>query len=133
MNPLLQSFLGGSLIGLASVLLMLFNGRISGISGIFSGAIFFKKNDFIWRYCFLAGLILSPIILKFFGFSYKVSVGGNLFLIILAGFLVGFGTNLSGGCTSGHGVCGISRLSKRSFISTICFMFFAIVTATILH
>lgn len=124
-----SALIGGSLIGLSAVILLWLNGRIAGISGIFHGLYPLKKNDFLWRILFLAGLIIGSWIyylLPQIHFTprthYPVS------LLLLAGFLVGIGTKLSGGCTSGHGVCGIARMSLRSLIATIIFFIFGLLT-----
>ncbi len=115
--------IGGALIGLSAVLLMWFNGRIAGISGILQGAVFSRGAERSWRLAFVAGLVLG-------GALYVLVTGGTLltregvspWLIVGAGLLVGVGTRLGSGCTSGHGVCGIGRLSPRSLLATLTFM-----------
>ncbi|MEO1596040.1 MAG: YeeE/YedE family protein [Pseudomonadota bacterium] len=115
--------IGGALIGLAAVLLMWLNGRIAGISGILQGAAFSRGAERSWRLAFVAGLVLG-------GALYLLVTDGTLltregvspWLIVTAGLLVGVGTRLGSGCTSGHGVCGISRLSPRSLVATLSFM-----------
>lgn len=114
---------GGILIGLAASALMLFSGRIAGISGIFGGLLSPKPGDFGWRAAFVAGIvvgggILSAVRPDLFG----VGVERSLIAIALGGLLVGFGTRLGSGCTSGHGVCGIARLGPRSIVATLTFM-----------
>ena len=115
--------IGGVLIGLAATLLMLLNGRIAGISGIFAGCLLSGKDDRSWRIAFIVGLILAPLCADLLGYplptpQMPVSWG----TIIAAGLLVGLRTRMAGGCTSGHGVCGIARLSVRSFAATVIFM-----------
>ena len=105
--------IGGALIGLAAVLLMLSTGRIAGISGIFSGLLNLRGEDKGWRVAFIAGLILAPVIAGFVGHGMAPPrLPANWAVIIAAGLLVGFGTRLGGGCTSGHGICGIGRDRK---------------------
>jgi uncharacterized membrane protein YedE/YeeE len=115
--------LGGLLIGLAAVLLMAFNGRIAGVSGIFSGVVFASAGDKLWRLLFVVGLILGPVIYGFMASEpIPFTITPSWSLIVLGGLLVGFGTRLGSGCTSGHGVCGLSRLSIRSLAAVIIFM-----------
>jgi uncharacterized protein len=124
--------IGGALIGLAAVLLMLSTGRIAGMSGIFSGLLNLRGEDKGWRIAFLAGLILTPVIAGFIGHGMSPpKLPSSWLVIVVAGLLVGFGTRLGGGCTSGHGICGIARLSPRSIAATIVFMVTAIVTVAI--
>jgi hypothetical protein len=130
-----ESFVGGAIIGLASVLMMLMFGRIAGISGILGTALDFPKNDTLWRYAFLFGIISSGFI--FSPFIDKSLLSNSLdykyvFIIMLAGLLVGFGTRLGSGCTSGHGICGISRLSMRSVLATATFLLSGVVTVLIM-
>ena len=118
---------GGALIGLAAVLLMLLAGRIAGVSGIFGGCLDLGTGDKGWRLAFIAGLILAPLTGNLVGFAAPVPEMPESFIVIVAaGLLVGFGTRLGGGCTSGHGVCGIARLSPRSIAATGIFMITAI-------
>lgn len=122
---------GGSLIGLAVTLMLLFNGRVTGISGIVNEAFVSRPKDGHWRLAFLAGLILGGLILNFINPGvFENTSGRNLIMLTAAGFLVGFGTVMGGGCTSGHGICGISRLSPRSVIATVIFIFFGILSVT---
>jgi uncharacterized membrane protein YedE/YeeE len=115
--------IGGALIGLAAVLLMLLTGRIAGISGIFGGCLSFETGDKGWRIAFIAGLILAPLTGALAGVPIPYpEMPSNWIVIVAAGLLVGFGTRLGGGCTSGHGVCGIARLSPRSIAATAIFM-----------
>lgn len=113
---------GGLLVGIAAALLLLFNGRIAGISGIFGGLFNTSTKDRAWRLAFVAGLILSPIFWKLFGQLPSTKIDAGFTVIAIAGFLVGLGTRFASGCTSGHGVCGLSRLSPRSLIATLLFM-----------
>ncbi len=114
---------GGILIGLSVTIMLLFNGRITGISSILYGLIIAKKGDWIWRLIFLIGLIAGAVLfVSIFPDSYKPRAEFSLGLLITSGFLVGFGTSLGGGCTSGHGICGIGRLSPRSIVATMVFM-----------
>lgn len=115
--------IGGGLIGLSAVLLMALNGRIAGISGVFSGAVFAESGDKLWRILFVLGLIGAPALWALFqGVQPPFEITGSWPLIIVGGLFVGFGTRLGSGCTSGHGVCGLSRLSPRSMASVALFM-----------
>ena len=123
---------GGMLIGCAAVLLLLANGRIAGISGIVGGLIMRTGGDVAWRLLFVVGLWWGAVVYWLVrGELFDVSVTASPGAMIVAGLLVGFGTRLSGGCTSGHGVCGIARLSSRSITATLIFMGTAIVTVFI--
>ena len=113
---------GGGLIGLAAVWLMAANGRIAGISGIIGSLIAPKGGDRPWRLAFIVGLVAAPLIYMAVGQPIDVTVPASTPLLIIAGLLVGIGTQLGSGCTSGHGVCGISRLSARGLIATVVFM-----------
>jgi uncharacterized membrane protein YedE/YeeE len=122
------ALIGGALIGLSAMLLMLLTGRIAGISGILAGCLSFTGLDRGWRVAFLAGLVASPLLAALIGVPMVNPVmPGSWPLVIVAGLLVGFGTRLGGGCTSGHGVCGIARLSPRSIVATAVFMAVAVV------
>lgn len=119
------SLSGGVLLGLASALFILLNGRILGISGILGGLIPPKRSDALWRLAFLAGLFTSPWVFKALAPSSLLSaprIDAGLILLVIAGLLVGLGTRYGSGCTSGHGVCGLARLSPRSLIATLTFM-----------
>lgn len=113
---------GGVLIGLAAALLLLFNGRIAGISGILGGLLKWTSGDKIWRLAFVVGLLAAPFAWQLFAALPTASVSDSPWLLVAAGLLVGFGSRLGSGCTSGHGVCGVSRLSPRSLIATATFM-----------
>ena len=124
--------IGGALIGLSAVLLMLSTGQIAGISGIFSGLLNVRGEDRGWRIAFLAGLILAPVIAGLIGYGMSPpKLPSNWVVIVVAGLLVGFGTRLGGGCTSGHGICGIARLSPRSIAATVVFVVTAVITVVI--
>lgn len=135
---MILALVGGSLIGIAVSLMLVFNGRVTGVSGIVSGLLPLKKSDFSfdffsWRFMFVLGLISGGVILRFTrpeSFNSE-SLNMNLYDYMIAGFLVGFGTVLGNGCTSGHGVCGLSRLSTRSLASTITFILFGIISVLI--
>jgi uncharacterized protein len=130
----LSAAIGGALIGLSAVLLMLLTGRIAGISGIFGGLLNWRGEDKGWRIAFIAGFILAPIIAGWIGHGMPPpKLPANWVIIVSAGLLVGFGTRLGGGCTSGHGICGIGRLSVRSIAATIVFMTTAVITVAITH
>jgi len=123
--------IGGTLIGLAVALLMLTTGRIAGISGIVDGLIGNAAGKG-WRAAFLAGLILAPLLARLVGFTLPTPrMPASWVVIAGAGLLVGFGTRLGGGCTSGHGVCGMARLSPRSIVATLIFMGTAMVVVAI--
>jgi uncharacterized membrane protein YedE/YeeE len=130
----ISALLGGALIGLASVLLMLLTGRIAGVSGILAGVVTRGGNDRGWRLAFIAGLIAAPLISGFVGYSLPMpQMPASWVLIAIAGLLVGFGSRLGSGCTSGHGVCGIARFSPRSLAATIIFMFTAMIVVAIMR
>ena len=127
------SLVGGLIIGLATVLFLMFNGRIAGISGIVGGLLNPRKADILWRIAFVAGLVLSPLIFDLVSFLPKVQIDANYPVLIVAGLLVGIGTRYGSGCTSGHGVCGLSRRSTRSMVATITFMLAGFVTVYIIR
>jgi uncharacterized membrane protein YedE/YeeE len=123
--------LGGMIIGLAVVIFFLFNGRLVGISGIAANALTEKDNKFD-NLLFLLGLILGPILYTLFtNQEINITISNSLILLIIAGLLVGIGTRISGGCTSGHGISGIGRFSLRSIVATITFMIVGILTVLI--
>jgi uncharacterized membrane protein YedE/YeeE len=129
----LSAAIGGALIGLAAALLMLTAGRIAGISGIVGGLVG-SAADKGWRAAFVAGLILAPLAATLAGFTFSApQMPGSWVVIIVAGLLVGFGSRLGGGCTSGHGVCGVTRLSSRSIAATLIFMGTAVVVVAIVR
>lgn len=119
----ITSALGGVLIGVAATILLMFNGRIAGISGIVAGVFPPREGDFSWRVAFVGGLLAGGVALALLlPTALRVEYAPPAGLAILAGVLVGFGTQLGAGCTSGHGVCGISRWSLRSMVATITFI-----------
>jgi uncharacterized protein len=131
----LTSLIGGALIGLASALLMLLTGRIAGISGIFGGLLPLTAGDRDWRLAFIAGLIAAPLLaaLLFGSPLPHPAMPASLAVIAIGGLLVGFGSRMGGGCTSGHGVCGVARLSARSIAATAVFMVVAIATVGVVR
>jgi hypothetical protein len=130
MNSFLYPIIGGLLIGFAAAIMMIFNGKIAGISGITRTLISHDcetNYQRYWRLLFLLGLIVGGFfIIKLFPENTSISKNLNFINMILGGLMVGIGTSFANGCTSGHGVCGLSRGSKRSFISVIIFMFFGV-------
>ena len=125
-----SAFVGGSLIGFAAFLFFAFNGRIAGVSSIASGVISKNENRFD-NILFLIGLIIGPIIYSFSGNEIVSILTNSIPLLIIGGLLVGVGTKIGSGCTSGHGVCGISRFSLRSIIATITFIITGVITVLI--
>lgn len=124
----LAALAGGLLIGLAAAAFALFNGRIAGISGIIGGLLRPRSGDMGWRSAFLIGLLAAPWLYQVFAPLPDIRIDAGNGTLILAGLLVGVGTRYGSGCTSGHGVCGISRLSPRSLVATACFMLTGFVT-----
>lgn len=116
------SLAGGMLIGLSAAVFVLFNGRIAGISGILGGLLEWPKGDVAWRVAFLAGLIGAPLVYGAVLTLPEVRIDADIPTLIIAGLLVGVGTRYGSGCTSGHGVCGLSRMSPRSLVATVAFM-----------
>ncbi|MDN6275863.1 YeeE/YedE family protein [Psychrobacter sp.] len=124
------SLVGGIILGMATVILLLGIGRIAGISGIFSSLLKPKRAE-MWQVLFIVGLVVSPVLYGLVRPLPEIAVSGSLPLLVAAGMLVGFGTRLGSGCTSGHGICGNARLSPRSMAATVTFMFFGMVTVYI--
>jgi uncharacterized membrane protein YedE/YeeE len=127
-----MSLLGGIIIGLSALLLLLSSGRVAGISGIFGGFLRMKPGETLWRFAFIAGLVAGGLLLLYlypqalnFELTYSPAA------IMCAGLLVGFGSRMGGGCTSGHGVCGIGRLSLRSIVAVVTFMATGVITAIV--
>jgi len=113
---------GGALIGFAAVMFVLLNGRIAGISGVLGGLLSPARGDIAWRVAFLLGLFAAPWLWRAVAAWPPVTIDAGTVATVGAGLLVGFGTRLGSGCTSGHGVCGLSRLSPRSLVATLTFM-----------
>jgi uncharacterized membrane protein YedE/YeeE len=125
----MMSLVGGAIIGIAVSLMLLFNGRVTGISGIIGGTLAPKSNDTFWRVTFILGLLAGGFILQFvLPEAFEINSNARTIDYIIAGLLVGFGTLLGNGCTSGHGVCGISRFSVRSIMSTVTFITFGVIS-----
>lgn len=121
--PYILSLVGGIVIGISSLLMLYFNGRILGVSGIIGGIFQNTPGNRAWRYLFLSGLVCGGLLLPFFKpDAFLVSIVRSDLALVAAGLLVGYGTRLGSGCTSGHGVCGVSRLSPRSLLATLTFM-----------
>ncbi len=124
-----SAFAGGLLIGLAAALLILLEGRIAGISGIVGGLLQpLRKGDVAWRMAFALGLVAAPLLYRALAELPQSRIDAGWATLVVAGLLVGFGSRLGSGCTSGHGVCGLSRLSPRSLVATIVFMTAGFVT-----
>ena len=130
----IPSFLGGMILGIAAALYVLLHGRILGISGIVFGLMHPKDGDRSWRIALILGLITAPLLAAlFFEIRPIVEVSADWFAILLAGLLVGFGTQYGSGCTSGHGICGLSRLSPRSLVATLSFMIAGFLTVYVVR
>lgn len=127
---MVAALIGGGIIGLAASLMLILNGRIAGISGIVSGVLTPVKGDLSWRVLFVGGLVLGGFLLRWLHPTAFDSQSQNMAVVdyALAGLLVGFGTLLGSGCTSGHGVCGISRFSMRSIVATLTFIGFGMIS-----
>lgn len=125
---------GGALIGISAVLLLLFNGRIAGVSGIMSGLFYAPKTDRLWRLAFLLGLVLGAALLQQLWPGFNVPRQHYpLPLLIIGGFLVGFGARMANGCISGHGICGLANGSLRSLSATVMFMAAGMVTVYVIR
>ena len=124
---------GGVLIGVAVALFALVNGRVAGISGILGSLLSPVKGDVAWRIAFVGGLVAAPLVSGFFAALPKAQIDASFGALLIAGFLVGIGTRYGAGCTSGHGVCGVSRLSPRSIVATIAFMTGGFVTVYVIR
>jgi uncharacterized membrane protein YedE/YeeE len=122
------SLFGGALIGVAAAMLVLLCGRIAGISGIVGWLIAMRRGDIAWRLAFVAGLLAAPSAMVLMGRELAPRIDAGLGMLLAAGLLVGLGTRYGAGCTSGHGVCGLSRLSPRSLVATGAFMAAGIAT-----
>jgi len=129
-----SALIGGALIGLSATLLLLFNGRLAGVSGILSGIFVQPAGDRLWRLMFVVGMVASGFLYQFFGpGGYENYTDVSLPVLLVGAFLVGFGTRMGGGCTSGHGVCGIGRISPRSITATFVFMGAGLVTVYVMR
>jgi uncharacterized membrane protein YedE/YeeE len=117
-----NALLGGVMIGLAAAAFALLNGRIAGVSGILGGLLRPARGDTAWRVAFVGGLLLAPAAYALFAPLPESTIESGYPVIVIAGLLVGIGTRYGSGCTSGHGVCGVARLSRRSLVATACFM-----------
>ncbi len=130
----LSALFGGALIGLAATLLMAASGRVAGISGIMGGLLTPQEGETPWRAAFIVGLIGAPLLVSLFSSTWtEISFPASLPTMVIAGLIVGYGTRLGGGCTSGHGVCGMSRLSLRSMIATLVFMLTGFITVYVVR
>ena len=130
----LASLIGGMLIGLSASMLLLFNGKIAGISGILAGILSPTKNDTLWRIVFVAGLLVGGFLLRLLSpQTFVIGITRSWRALVVAGLLVGFGTRLGNGCTSGHGVCGFSRFSQRSLLATVTFIATGALTVYIIN
>ena len=125
------SLAGGILIGMAAAMLVLLNGRLAGISGIVGGLLVPRRHETGWRLAFVAGLLSAPLAMVFYPLTPRIDASFGL--LVVAGLLVGIGTSYGSGCTSGHGVCGLSRLSPRSLVATVAFMGAGIVTVFVVR
>ena len=131
-----QGLIGGIIVGLAATMLLWFNGRIAGISGIFNGMITIRrKGDVLWRFLFILGMVVGGVVHQYFILdepSFK-PLGAPIWVLILGGLIVGYGTSMGSGCASGHGVCGLGRLSKRSLVAVLTFLSTGILTTYIIE
>jgi len=131
----IESLTGGFIIGLAVAMLYLLRGNYASLSGIYFDVISATRSGFVWRSFLILGLVVGPVILSFFSYNdlgFEMPVTNPLF-IILGGLLVGYGTQLGSGCTSGHGVCGIARLSIRSIVGTVTFIGSGVITVLVMR
>lgn len=130
----LAAAIGGALIGLSATLLMLMLGKIAGISGLFRMVFSAADSDRGWKLAFFAGMIIAAfLVFSYTPAAFEPRQGFPVWQVAIAGLLVGFGTAMGSGCTSGHGVCGLARLSRRSLVSTVVFMVFGIATAILVR
>jgi uncharacterized membrane protein YedE/YeeE len=129
----ISAAIGGAMIGVSAVLLLVFNGKIAGISGIFNSSFTKKGLALSWRLLFLLGIVIGPIITSMLGYQLPSSIDSSWLIMALGGLLVGFGSNLGNGCTSGHGICGMGRLSPRSIVATLVFMLVALATVFVIR
>ena len=130
----IPSLLGGMILGVAAALYVILHGRILGISGIVSGLLHPKESDTAWRLSLVLGLITAPFLAAlFFGIFPIIEIDSSWTAIVIAGLLVGFGAQYGSGCTSGHGICGLSRLSPRSLLATLAFMGAGFITVFVIR
>jgi uncharacterized protein len=129
----LSALTGGAIIGIAVAILVLVNGRIAGISGIVGGLLRPAPGEVAWRLAFVVGLIVAPLLLVAAGIAPLVVIDADYPTLVIAGLIVGIGTRYGGGCTSGHGVCGVSRLSPRSIVATLAFIAAGVVTVFVVR
>ena len=127
------SLAGGLLLGLAAALFILFSGRVLGISGIVGGLLHPRKRDAGWRLAFVLGMLVAPSLYALFAGPLQPRIDAGWGMVVVAGLLVGVGTRYGSGCTSGHGVCGLSRLSPRSLVATLAFMGAGFVTVFLIR
>jgi uncharacterized membrane protein YedE/YeeE len=128
-----SALIGGTIIGAAVALFAVLNGRIGGVSGILGGLMRPRAGDISWRIAFVAGLVAAPLAWGLLAALPEIRVDTSYFALAAAGLLVGIGTRYGGGCTSGHGVCGVSRLSPRSIVATLVFMAVGFATVYVTH
>ena len=128
-----SALIGGAIIGAAVALFAVLNGRIGGVSGILGGLMRPRAGDISWRIAFVAGLVAAPLAWGLLAALPEIRVDTSYFALAAAGLLVGIGTRYGGGCTSGHGVCGVSRLSPRSIVATLVFMAAGFATVYVTH
>ena len=134
MHHFVLAAIGGGLVGVAAVMMMALNGRIAGVSGILSGVFTQGAGERLWRLLFVVGIVIGGALPPLLNADFKAPLpSAGVLLAVIGGLLVGVGTGLGSGCTSGHGICGIARLSKRSIIATLTFMAAGIVTVTLLR
>jgi uncharacterized membrane protein YedE/YeeE len=131
---IIYPLIGGGLIGLSVTLMLLFNGRVTGISGIVASSLSKPSHEGLWRWMFLGGMIVGGILMRTAvpGFFINLS-GRSTLLVLIAGLLVGYGTVMGSGCTSGHGICGVSRISIRSLVATGTFMLFGFLAVAVVR
>ena len=128
-----SALIGGMLIGLAAAMFALLNGRVAGISGVLGGLLKPMLGDIGWRVAFIGGLVVAPLVYGLFATLPAVQIDASYLALVVAGLLVGVGTRYGSGCTSGHGVCGLSRLSPRALVATLTFMGAGFVTVFVLR
>ncbi|HCH50358.1 MAG TPA: YeeE/YedE family protein [Proteus sp.] len=129
----LSAAIGGLMIGLAAAILLLFNGRIAGISGILGGVLSTNQQGNGWRWAFLFGMLIAPSLFYLWDKPLAPVIEASPWMLVIAGLLVGVGTRLANGCTSGHGICGLARLSRRSIVAVLVFMATAFITVYLLR